>query len=144
MTKFRELMERTLKNNAERVDELRKNECIIFQANKLMEEWKKLGGYGSIESNCTNIYGNSKNESQTTMKNFKLLMDEYFFSIPNFEIDSKPQSTWIFTTVIDKTSEARYSVDLGMSSMKGCIKEVKQVKRDSLFREEVSYRCEED
>ena len=143
MTKFRELMEARLKENARAVNSLKKSERIIFQADKFIADWIDLGGKGSIESNCTNIYGSDKDGSQTTMKNFKFLMDEYFFSNPNFEIDSKSQSTWIFTTITDKANNSNYSIDLGMSSMKGCVKEVKQVPITDRFREEISYKCEE-
>ena len=143
MTKFRELMEARLKENARAVNSLKKNERIIFQADRFVKKWSELGGRGSLECNCLNIYGSDAEASQTTMKAFKILMDEYFFSNPNFEIDSKSQSTWIFTTITDKANNSNYSIDLGMSSMKGCVKEVKQVPITDRFREEISYKCEE-
>ena len=143
MTKFRELMEKALKSNAKRVNDLKNNERIIFQADMFMKKWKELGGAGCVTDQCTNVYGSSKDDSLTTMKNFKILMDNYFFSNPDFEINSKSQSTWIFTTVTDKANGANYSIDLGMAAMKGCVKEVKQVPITDRFREEISYKCEE-
>ena len=143
MTRYRELIEEALKENARRIDNLKKNERIIFQADLFMKKWKDLGGRGSVTEYCTNIYGIDKDSSQTSMKNFKILMDTYFFSNDQFEVDSRTQSTWIFTTIKDKENLASYSIDLGMSSMKGCIKEVKQVPVTERFREEITYRCEE-
>jgi len=144
MTKYRELMEQALKNNAERIDELKKNERIIFQADRFVKKWSELGGRGSLECNCLNIYGSNAEASQTTMKAFKILMDEYFFSNPDFEIDSKSQSSWIFITVRDKVNGGYYSIDLGMAAMKGCVKQVRQVPVTDRFCEEISYKCEED
>ena len=143
MTKYRELMEARLKENARTVDSLKKNERIIFQADKFIADWINFGGRGSIGENYTNIYGSDKDGSQTTMKNFKLLMDEHFFSNLNFDVESSSQDTWIFTIIIDKENSASYSIDLGMSSMKGCVKEVKRVPVTERFREEIIYKCEE-
>ena len=141
MTRFRELMEETLKNNVERIDNLKKNERIIFQADMFVRKWSELGGRGKVADICLNLYGSSAQASQTTMKNFKILMDEYFFSNPDFEIESSAQSSWIFTRVKDKANGADYSIDLGMSAMKGCVKEIRQVPVTERFREEITYNC---
>jgi hypothetical protein len=136
-------MERTLKENRKNVDDLKKCERIIARMETFEKHWKKIGGRCGIGLTYANIYGTDSKDSQTTMQNFKILMDELFYSDKSFEVEARTADSWIFHTIFDPTTQGTYSVDLGMSYMKGCEKIVKLVPITESFREEVSYKCKE-
>jgi len=145
MTRFRQMMRELFKANSASIDQFKSVERQIWFADKAMKEWKTLEGRGNIGRRTANFYGSNHKDSQTSMKNFKVIMDEFFYSNDEFEIDVSQTDSWIFHKIKSKETLGVYDLDLGMSSIKGCKKIVTKVRVENpqYFREEIKYECEE-
>ena len=112
MTLFRKMMEARLARNAKAVDELKAQERIIFQVQKVKAAWEALRGKVGNETGGINLMGNAADEaSGVTLRDAKIIVDEYIYSDPRFDVYTHQGSGWIFNKITDKVTGGAFSID---------------------------------
>lgn len=141
MTMYSELMENRLKANREKVEFLQKAEYILGVVDNMRIKLEEIGAKAdpSTWQDSINVTGRKKSDKKVSMKEIKVVLDEFLFSDDRLEIDSTHSGDWMFVIVRDKNTGGRYNVDIGMAGFE--CKKV-EVSRKTRVVEDVEYKYE--